>query len=65
MGALPKRKVSSHRRGNRRSHHALKVQQMIVCPQCGHLTLPHQVCPSCGTYKGAEIIAIKEEEKKK
>ncbi len=63
MGALPKRKVSRHRRGNRRSHHALKPQQMILCPQCGDLALPHMVCPSCGTYKGEQIIEVEEEKK--
>jgi large subunit ribosomal protein L32 len=63
MGALPKRKISHHRRGNRRSHQALRVRQMILCPQCGALTLPHAVCPSCGTYKGAQVLKIKEEKK--
>lgn len=63
MGALPKRKVSHHRRGNRRSHQALQSRQMISCPQCGSPTLPHTVCPSCGTYKGEEIIKIEEEKK--
>ncbi|MGB9722834.1 MAG: 50S ribosomal protein L32 [Chloroflexia bacterium] len=59
MGALPKRKVSHHRRGNRRSHQALSVRQMTLCPECGEPTLPHRVCPSCGTYKGAKVLEIK------
>ncbi len=60
MGALPKRKVSRHRRGNRRSHHALRIRQLILCPNCSEPTLPHTVCPSCGTYKGAQVIEIEE-----
>jgi large subunit ribosomal protein L32 len=64
MGALPKRKISHHRRGGRRSHQALKPRQMVACPQCGAMTLPHSVCPSCGTYKGAQVVEIKEEKKK-
>ncbi len=65
MGALPKRKVSRHRRGNRRSHQALSVRQMILCPECGNLTLPHRVCPSCGTYKGIQVLEIEEKKKEK
>ena len=64
MGALPRRKVSSHRRGNRRSHQALTPVQLVACPQCGEMARPHSVCPSCGTYKGAQVVKIKEEKKK-
>jgi ribosomal protein L32 len=28
------------------------------------LALPHSVCPSCGTYKGAQILKVDEEKKK-
>jgi large subunit ribosomal protein L32 len=61
MGALPKRRISRRRRGNRRSHHALRIRQTILCPECGSPTLPHTVCPSCGTYKGAKIIEVEED----
>jgi len=64
MGALPKKKVSHHRRGNRRSHQALSARQRIPCPQCGGPTLPHTTCPSCGTYKGEQILKTKEEKEK-
>jgi large subunit ribosomal protein L32 len=61
MGALPKRRISRRRRGNRRSHNALKARQLIICPQCGGPALPHSVCPSCGTYKGAQILKVDED----
>jgi len=64
MGALPKKKISHHRRGNRRSHQSLSARQRILCPQCGNPTLPHTTCPSCGTYKGAQILKTEEEKKK-
>ena len=64
MGALPKRRISRHRRGNRRSHDALTAPQLVACPQCGNMTLTHRVCPSCGTYKGDEVVKIKEKKKK-
>jgi large subunit ribosomal protein L32 len=27
-----------------------------VCPQCNSPRRPHRVCPTCGTYKGREIV---------
>jgi len=61
VGALPKRKLGKGRKGRRRSHLALRAANMVSCPKCHELRLPHQVCPSCGTYKGSEVIAIKAE----
>ena len=63
MGALPKRKISKGRRDRRRSHLALKRANLVPCPQCHELRLPHHVCPSCGSYKGAEVIEIKTKQK--
>ncbi len=64
MGALPKRKISKTRRNKRRAHHALKPPGLVPCPQCHELRLHHQVCPSCGSYRGVEVIEIKEKKKK-
>ena len=64
MGALPKRKISKTRRNKRRAHHALTIPELVPCPQCHELQLPHQVCPSCGSYRGVEVIEIKEKKKK-
>lgn len=65
MGALPKRKISKGRRDRRRSHLALTAVKLISCPQCHELRLPHRVCPSCGNYKGVEVIQVKSKSKKK
>ena len=64
MGALPKRKISKGRRNRRRSHDALKPVHLVACPQCHEMRLPHQVCPSCGTYHGVKVIEIKAKKKK-
>jgi large subunit ribosomal protein L32 len=58
--AVPKRKTSQARRDKRRSHHALDAPGMNRCPQCHSPKLPHRVCPTCGTYKGREIISFEE-----
>ena len=59
MGALPKRKISHTAQGKRRSHLGIEMPQMEPCPQCHSLKLSHHVCPTCGTYKGEQVLAIK------
>ena len=56
--AVPKKKVSRSRRGNRRSHHSLSFQTIVECPNCGAEKLPHQICPSCGFYNKKKIISL-------
>jgi len=63
--ALPKRRISKGRGGRRSSHLALKPTRLVPCPQCHEMRLPHHVCPSCGSYKGTEVIEIKTKAKKK
>lgn len=60
MPAVPKRKLSRRRRGNRRSHQALQPTALVECPQCHEPRLPHRVCPHCGTYRGMEVVKVKE-----
>ena len=59
--AVPKKKTSPSRQGNRRSHHALKGITVIECPNCGEPKLPHHVCNSCGQYDKKEIVSQKPE----
>jgi len=63
MAALPKRKISKGRRNRRRSHDALRPPALVPCPQCHELKLPHQVCPSCGSYRGVEVIEVESKKK--
>ncbi len=65
MPPQPKRKLSKGRRDRRRAHDALETANLVICSNCGVMTLPHTVCPSCGFYKGREVIEIKKKEKKK
>lgn len=59
MPAVPKRKYAKARQGERRSHLHIEPQSLTACPNCHNPTLPHQVCPSCGTYRGREIVPMK------
>ncbi|HJM90670.1 MAG: 50S ribosomal protein L32 [Alphaproteobacteria bacterium] len=53
--AVPKKKISVARRGQRRSHDALKPSAYAECQNCGELKRPHHVCPSCGYYNDREV----------
>ncbi|MDQ4100379.1 MAG: 50S ribosomal protein L32 [Chloroflexota bacterium] len=58
--ALPKQRVSRHRQGNRRRHHFLKPPQLVECRNCHQMRRSHHVCPSCGYYRGRQVIEIEE-----
>lgn len=59
--AVPKKKVSRARRDKRRaSNYKLSAPAFSKCTQCGSLKTPHRVCPTCGYYKGREVIQVEE-----
>jgi large subunit ribosomal protein L32 len=58
---LPKRRVSKSRRDKRRTGKSASAPALTTCPDCGEAVPPHQVCPSCGSYKGRKIIKIDED----
>jgi len=59
--AVPKKRTSVSRKGLRRAgqHHKLYRKFPQSCTNCGDSVLPHCVCPSCGHYKGKQVIEIK------
>ncbi|MBP1720613.1 MAG: ribosomal protein [Deltaproteobacteria bacterium] len=57
----PVKRHSKSRRNKRRSHDFLKFPATSVCPQCNETKLPHHACPSCGSYKGREVINVEKE----
>lgn len=60
--AVPKKKTSPSRRNMRRAHDAIKIVASMECPQCGDRKLPHHICPSCGYYKGRQVLVQAVEE---
>jgi large subunit ribosomal protein L32 len=54
----PVKRHSKSRRDKRRSHDFLKFPATSVCPQCNEPKIPHHACPSCGTYKGREVLNV-------
>lgn len=59
--AVPKRKVSPHRRGNRRSADALKAPAYIEDKDSGELRRPHHIDLKTGMYRGRQILEPKDE----
>jgi large subunit ribosomal protein L32 len=54
---VPKRKTSRAVRDSRRAgNNNLTATNLSECPQCHAPKLPHHVCPSCGYYKGREVV---------
>ena len=50
MGALPKRKISTRRKGKRRATKKAALPNFVKCKFCGAKKLPHVACPDCGKY---------------
>lgn len=59
---VPKKRVSSRVRDQRRAHdHIIDNQAREVCPECGAVKLRHHVCLACGTYRGRKVLTDNDE----
>ncbi len=56
--AVPKRRTSKARRDRRRANWKMKAIQLVECPSCFELRLPHRVCLKCGSYKDRKVVKI-------
>ncbi len=59
--AVPKRKTSRMKRGNRRSHDLLAAPAYVEDKELGELRRPHHIDPKSGRYRGRQVLAAKEE----
>lgn len=39
-------------------HLFIKQSALKVCEKCKAMIKPHTVCPSCGYYKGREVVDV-------
>jgi ribosomal protein L32 len=46
----------------RRSQQKLSGPTVVRCDHCHEPKLSHGVCPSCGYYRGRQILAVKKNE---
>jgi large subunit ribosomal protein L32 len=59
--AVPKRKTSRMKRGNRRAHDALSAPTYVEDKDSGELRRSHHIDLKSGRYRGRQVIAVKEE----
>ncbi len=56
--AVPKRKVSKMKLRSRKAANRWHAPQLSKCTQCAAPVLSHIACPSCGYYKGRQVLTI-------
>ena len=59
--AVPKKRTSVSRKGLRWAGHTFKIQtkSTMNCSNCNGITMMHRICPTCGHYRGKQLIHIK------
>lgn len=56
---VPQRRTSKQKKRQRRANwRKIDVPVLTECSQCHEQMVPHRVCPSCGYYKGREVVAV-------
>lgn len=61
--SVPTQKRTKSSAKRRASHFSLKKASLHKCPKCGKPSLPHRACEFCGTYKGKQVIDLKNKKK--
>lgn len=56
--AVPKRRMSRANTRSRRSQWKAAAPTLVACPRCRQPTLPHIACPTCGTYRNRQVVAV-------
>ncbi|MGK2848777.1 MAG: 50S ribosomal protein L32 [Minisyncoccota bacterium] len=54
--ANPKQRHTRHRRDRARKQYDVALVNTTECPQCKAQKLAHRVCPTCGIYKGMQMV---------
>ena len=62
---VPKRKRSRARRDSRFANKGIKVKSSSSCNNCNEPQLSHQICKSCGYYKGVKVVITKKDRAEK
>lgn len=56
--AVPKRRTSKMKIRMRKASHKREVVATSACPNCKAPRRPHRVCPSCGYYRGRQVVSV-------
>ena len=60
MSICPKNKSSKGHRDQRRANWKMGAVNLVKCPKCGELMMPHRVCKKCGTYNKKQIVKVED-----
>lgn len=60
--AVPKRKTSKSKVRSRKASHSKPMNQAQFCAQCGAPQQSHRACPSCGYYRGRQVLTVSAED---
>jgi large subunit ribosomal protein L32 len=55
---VPKRKMSKMRLRTRKAANRWHAPQLNRCSQCASAVKSHTACPSCGYYRGRQVLTI-------
>jgi large subunit ribosomal protein L32 len=55
---VPKRKMSKMKKRLRKAANRYEGVQATYCTVCAKPSKPHCVCPSCGIYKGKQVVTV-------
>lgn len=55
---VPKRKMSKMRLRTRKAANRWHAPVLNRCGQCGSAAQSHRACPSCGYYRGRQVLTI-------
>jgi large subunit ribosomal protein L32 len=65
MAPLPKKKTSVARKKRKRAHLDYPSPKLVLCKQCRSPRRSHHACPTCGTYRGRDVLAVGRERRPK
>jgi large subunit ribosomal protein L32 len=63
--AQPKKKTTHSRKAMGQWKERIEKPNLVECPHCHNMILPHKVCPYCGYYDGEQVLAVEKKKKKK
>ena len=56
--AVPKRRTSKMKKRQRRAANRWHAPSFATCQECGSTVPGHVACPSCGYYKGRQVLDV-------
>lgn len=58
--AVPKKKRTRSRSRHKKAAWKVTAAHTLACPRCGSPRLSHRACSNCGTYRGREVLSVKD-----